>query len=148
MYIYKETGRQDDASHRVIESEDDDSDDGDANLTTRKTSAPATTSAANCALSSPLPTQVPTARSHREGIYSHSKKAHPAHLSFFFFGCKRNTMEMKKKQLFTQSRWPIVTLGPQIIPRACAYHLIFSRYAHARSMVVPVFPSFDCSSLG
>lgn len=64
-------GRQDDANgqHRVIESDDDDSADGDANLMTRKTvPAPMTTSAKRT-LSSPLTMDVPAGRFVSEGIF-------------------------------------------------------------------------------
>lgn len=58
------SGRQVDASHQVIESEGDESDDGYTIITTRKIEAPrtTTTSVAKRALSSPLlPIDVPTA---------------------------------------------------------------------------------------
>lgn len=66
------SGRQNDVYHRVMESDDDDSADGDANvatsLTTVVVAAPQAPSTAKRTISSPLPMDVPAARS-GEGIY-------------------------------------------------------------------------------
>ncbi|KZS14214.1 Uncharacterized protein APZ42_020425 [Daphnia magna] len=77
------SGRQNDVYHRVMESDDDDSADGDANvatsLTTVVVAAPQAPSTAKRTISSPLPMDVPAARSGEDGSSSSNGANHHRH---------------------------------------------------------------------